>query len=85
VTLPVHLPTGTTLFLSAVDVQEGQLVATGSRTLAIVSIAANIAEAEATCEKIASQVEGPFFHRTDIGKAELLERRVAHMKALRSA
>jgi phosphoribosylamine--glycine ligase len=85
VRLPENLPDGVTVFLSAVDVREGELVATGSRTVAIVGVAETIGRAEALSEEVARQITGSFFHRTDIGTAAAIERRVEHMKTLRQA
>jgi phosphoribosylamine--glycine ligase len=83
--LPAKLPEGVTTYLSAVDVKDGKLIATGSRTLAVVGTAMTIAEAEAACERVVRQIPGPFFHRADIGTASSIARRVEHMKAVRSA
>jgi phosphoribosylamine--glycine ligase len=83
--LPAELPDGVTTYLSAVDVKDGELIATGSRTLAVVGTATTIAEAEALCERVVCQIPGPFFHRADIGTGPSIERRVEHMKAVRSA
>jgi phosphoribosylamine-glycine ligase len=83
--LPAELPDGVTMYLSAVDVKDGALIATGSRTLAVVGTAATIAGAEAACEQVVRQIPGPFFHRADIGTAPSIARRVEHMKAVRSA
>jgi len=66
-----------------VDQRAGELVSTGSRTVAVVATAATLAEAEAACEKAAAQIPGPFFHRKDIGTAALIGQRVQHMKSLR--
>jgi phosphoribosylamine--glycine ligase len=85
VQLPAELPAGVTMYLSAVDVKDGELIATGSRTLAIVGTAATITDAEALCERVVRQIPGPFFHRADIGTAPSIARRVEHMKAVRSA
>jgi phosphoribosylamine--glycine ligase len=84
VVLPASLPADTALFLSAVDVREGQLVATGSRTVAAVATGATIAEAEALCELVVQQIPGPFFHRADIGTEAALARRVEHMRLVKS-
>lgn len=81
--LPATLPDGVTLYLSAVDERDGKLVATGSRTVAAVAVAPTIAEAEALAEQTIAQIPGPFFHRTDIGTAALLNRRIDHMRHLR--
>lgn len=84
VTLPAYAFPGTQIFLSAVDVRAGELIATGSRTVAIVSNAETLAEAEAECERAAAIIPGPFFHRRDIGTADALARRVHHMRTLRA-
>ncbi len=84
VILPGYLLPGVSIFLSAVDVRAGELVATGSRTVAVVARAESITAAEGLCERFAGAVPGPFFHRKDIGTAESLARRVQHMRALRS-
>jgi phosphoribosylamine--glycine ligase len=84
VVLPAHLPDAATLFLSAVDVCNGELIATGSRTVAVVATAATISQAEAICEDVVRKIPGPFFHREDIGTQQAISRRVEHMKAVRS-
>ncbi|HLI75298.1 MAG TPA: phosphoribosylglycinamide synthetase C domain-containing protein, partial [Acidobacteriaceae bacterium] len=84
VTLPAYLLPGTQIFLSAVDIRAGELIATGSRTVAVVATAETLAEAEAECERAAITIPGPFFHRRDIGTADALARRVNHMRSLRS-
>lgn len=85
VTLPEQLPESVAMFLSAVDVKGGALVATGSRTVAVVGTASTIVEAEAACERVVGQIPGPFFHRTDIGTESSIAQRVEHMKAVRQA
>jgi phosphoribosylamine--glycine ligase len=85
VELPAELPQGVALFLGAVDEREGQLIATGSRTAAVVATASTIMQAEALCEQVIRKIPGRFFHRADIGTAELIARRVEHMHSLRSA
>jgi phosphoribosylamine--glycine ligase len=83
-TLPTSLPPAVTLYLGSVDSQNDAIVAAGSRTAAVVARGPTLAAAEALCESVISQIPGPFFHRTDIGTAPLLERRIAHMRSLRS-
>jgi phosphoribosylamine--glycine ligase len=85
VMLPTEVPEGVTVFLSAVDVNDGELVATGSRTVAVVGVADTIAAAESLCESVVKQIGGPFFHRADIGTEAAIARRVEHMKAVRAA
>jgi len=84
VVLPTELPAGVTLYLGAVDVNGSELVATGSRTVGIVGVAETIAVAERMCEGVAREIPGRFFHRADIGTAELIAKRVEHMKMVRS-
>jgi phosphoribosylamine--glycine ligase len=82
--LPKSLPSGVSCYLSAVDMRDGKLVATGSRTVAFVGVGDTLSEAEALCGEAAAQVLGPFFYRKDIGTADAIARRVEHMLALRS-
>jgi phosphoribosylamine--glycine ligase len=84
VVLPAELPEGVSVFLSAVDVEEGTLVATGSRTVAVVGVAGTLSEAEGLCELVVREIPGRFFHREDIGTAALIARRMEHMKAVRA-
>ncbi len=84
VPVPATLPASTTLYLGSVDMQGTTLVSAGSRTLAVVSRGKDLAEAESTCESVLADIAGPFFHRSDIGTAALIGRRVEHMNALRS-
>jgi phosphoribosylamine--glycine ligase len=84
VELPEDVPEGATVFLSAVDVRDGQLVATGSRTVAVVGVGEDLEEAEALCEGVVRGISGPFFHRADIGTAAAIARRVEHMKVVRA-
>jgi phosphoribosylamine--glycine ligase len=85
VLLPAELPERATIYLSAVDVKDEKLIATGSRAVAVVGTAPTIAESEEVCERVVRQIPGLFFHRADIGTAPAIARRVEHMKAVRSA
>ena len=71
------------LFYASVDIQNGQLVEAGSRTVAVVGMADSISDAEKIAEKEVSAVSGPLFHRTDIGTDEVIQKRIDHMKSLR--
>ncbi|HEY5381898.1 MAG TPA: phosphoribosylamine--glycine ligase [Acidobacteriaceae bacterium] len=84
---PQTLPPATTLYLGSVDTDASKdtiLFSAGSRTLAVVARAASLAAAEALCESVIAQIPGPFFHRTDIGTPAALNRRIDHMRSLRS-
>jgi phosphoribosylamine--glycine ligase len=71
------------LFYASVDLQNGQLVEVGSRTVAVVGVADTISDAEKIAEKEVSSIKGPLFHRTDIGTDEVVQNRVDHMNSLR--
>ena len=71
------------LFYASVDIRDDQLVEAGSRTVAVVGVADTISEAENIAEKEISAVEGPLFHRNDIGTEQLVNERIAHMESLR--
>jgi len=71
------------LFYASVDIKDGRLVESGSRTVAAVGMADTISEAEKIAEKEISAVKGPLFHRTDIGTDELVQKRIDHMNSVR--
>ena len=70
------------LFYASVDVKNGQLILAGSRAVAAVGIADNISSAEEIAEKNISAIEGPVFHRTDIGTNKLIQNKLDHMLSL---
>jgi phosphoribosylamine--glycine ligase len=74
----------TYLYLAAVNAAEGKLYATGSRTAAYVGVADNIGLAEQIAEQEISCIEGPLFHRKDIGTSALINKRIEAMQRLRS-
>jgi phosphoribosylamine--glycine ligase len=71
------------LYYANVGEKDGALATQTSRTLAFVGIADSLGEAERAAELAASSVKGRVYHRRDIGTAELLARRSAHMEAIR--
>ena len=70
------------LFYASVDIKDGQLILGGSRAVAAVGIADNISSAEEIAEKNISAIEGPVFHRTDIGTNKLIQNKLDHMLSL---
>ncbi|MBA3535090.1 MAG: phosphoribosylamine--glycine ligase [Tatlockia sp.] len=75
----------TNLFLASVHKSDHMLVAAGSRTAACVGIADNIFAAEKKAEYQVSMINGPLFHREDIGTEHLIQDRIAQMTRLRSS
>lgn len=76
---------GASCYFAAVnELPDGSLSTTSSRAVGVVAAAPSIEEAEARVERALPAVWGPhLFARHDIGKRELVERRVAHMRELR--
>ena len=75
---------GIECYWAATNVEgDGKVHLTGSRAVAFVGIGDTLAEAERLAERGASPVGGLVKHRSDIGKSELVERRIQHMASLR--
>lgn len=73
------------LYLAAVDLVDGKLIATGSRTAAYVGVSHSIPLAEEIAEKEVRAISGPLMHREDIGKEYLIEKRVDAMREIRGS
>ncbi|MBI5134651.1 phosphoribosylamine--glycine ligase [Candidatus Uhrbacteria bacterium] len=72
------------VYYAAVDQKEdGSIVELGSRAIAVVGIGNTISEAEQAAEDEIGRIQGPLFHRKDIGTAALVGQRVAMMRKLR--
>src|SRR5213594_756738 len=75
--------TGAKLYYASVDQKGGHLYTTTSRSLAIVGIASNLADAESISEEALAFVSGSFYARRDIGKPEVIQRKVERMRKIR--
>ena len=71
------------LYFASVDLKNDVLLEAGSRTVAVVGIADTLQVAEAIAEDEINRIDGPLFHRKDIGTIELVQKRINHMKTLR--
>ncbi|MCU4742044.1 phosphoribosylamine--glycine ligase [Halobacteria archaeon AArc-m2/3/4] len=72
------------LYYASVDAREDGIYTTTSRSFAVVGIADSIAEAEEIAEDaLAVAGEEGLHMRHDIGKADLVQRRIDHMNELR--
>jgi len=72
------------LYYASVDEREDGIYTTTSRSFALVGIAETIAEAEAIAEDALAVAGDEGLHmRHDIGKANLIQRRIDHMNELR--
>jgi phosphoribosylamine--glycine ligase len=75
---------GARLFYASVDAREDGIFTTTSRSFAVVGVADSIREAEELAEAaLAEAGEEGLRVRHDIGTADLLQRRVDHMRELR--
>ena len=74
---------GARLYYASVDEKGGHLYTTTSRSLAIVGIAGNLGEAESISEEALAFVAGSFYARRDIGKPEVVQRKVERMRKIR--
>lgn len=71
------------LYFASVDINKDFLIEAGSRTIAVVGIADTVVEAEKIVQEEIERIEGPLFHRKDIGTSKLIQKRIDHMKGLR--
>lgn len=79
-----ELPDNVKCYFASVDAREGGLYLGGSRAIGMVGMGATLAEAEAAAQRGAEKVKGPVFYRKDIGTQALIQKRIDHMKSLRS-
>ncbi|KTD23747.1 phosphoribosylamine-glycine ligase [Legionella lansingensis] len=73
------------LYLASVNHHEDKILATGARTAAYVGIAENIFSAEQHAEREISLIDGPLYHREDIGTPSLIQHRIDAMSRIRNS
>ncbi|MBW2984745.1 phosphoribosylamine--glycine ligase [Candidatus Woesearchaeota archaeon] len=78
-----NVPDTAKIYYASVDKGEDGLYMSSSRAVAFVGIDLDIEKAEVIAEDAVCSVQGPVFHREDIGTKELIQKRVEHMKRLR--
>ena len=78
-----EIPSGVKTYYASVDEREDGLYLSGSRAIAFVGIADSITEAEKLAQSAVGSVTGPVFYRSDIGTADLIQKRLDHMNLLR--
>ena len=75
---------GAILYYAAVNEEHGKIFTTSSRSIAVVGVGESIESAEKLCEEALSFVEGDnIYHRRDIGKRELIEKKIERVKKLK--
>jgi phosphoribosylamine--glycine ligase len=71
-------------YFAMVNEEDGKVLTTSSRALGVVGIDDTIEAAEKACEKALAYVTGDaIFVRHDIGKPEIIKKRVEHMQQIR--
>jgi phosphoribosylamine--glycine ligase len=70
------------VFYASVDVKNGDVVTTASRTVGVVGISDTITEAEQVAENATAFVKGPLRHRRDIGTSALIQKRIEHVRSI---
>ena len=74
---------GARLYYASVSEQGGKIVTSGSRAVAVIASGDSISAAEKIAERSTRFVKGPLEHRKDIGTEDLIQKRTAHMRAVR--
>jgi len=76
---------GRVFFASVDSDSQGHILTTSSRAVAILGVGDTIEAAEEIAESSAQFVKGPLRHRRDVGTANLLAKRVNHIRMLNRA
>ncbi|HPU94846.1 MAG TPA: phosphoribosylamine--glycine ligase [Candidatus Gracilibacteria bacterium] len=79
-----EIPDGVRAYYASVNKKDDGLYLSGSRAIAFVGIANTLEEAEKLAQSAVSSVEGPVFYRKDIGTRELIQKRIDHMRTVRT-
>ncbi len=75
---------GAKVFYAAVSEESGRIMTSSSRAVGVVGIAPDLERAEASCERALKHVKGEAIYvRHDIGRKEIIERKVERMRAIR--
>ena len=69
------------VYPAAVTERDGVYYLSGSRAFAVVGIGPTLIEAEKIAENAASSIDGPVFHRRDIGTEALVQQRIDHVNS----
>lgn len=71
------------VYYASVKEENGKILTSSSRAIAVLGIADSIFSAEEIVENSMKFIRGDLFHRKDIGTRELIQRRIEHMRELR--
>jgi phosphoribosylamine---glycine ligase len=71
------------VYYASVREEDGRILTSKSRAIAVVGMHDTITEAEQVVEKCMPLIKGRLFYRKDIGTRTLIEKRIRHMKEIR--
>ena len=71
------------IFYASLGEENGEILLKGSRAIGILGMGNSIEEARQNCEAMIQNFSGPLFYRKDIGTANLIQKRMDHMKEIR--
>ncbi|MBM3308705.1 MAG: phosphoribosylamine--glycine ligase [Candidatus Altiarchaeales archaeon] len=71
------------VYYASVREENGKIISSKSRSVAVLGVGNTISEAEKVAEKSMQHIKGDLFHRKDIGTDALIQKRIKHMKELR--
>ncbi len=74
---------GALLYYASVDMTDGKIYTTTSRSLAVVGVGDNLYKAEKIAERALKHVSGKIYMRHDIAKKKMIERKIDRMKDLK--
>jgi phosphoribosylamine--glycine ligase len=74
---------GTLVFYASVDARNGKVYTTTSRSVGVVGVGEDISEAERRAEEALGDVGEGLRVRHDIGKTDVVQKRIDHMRELR--
>jgi phosphoribosylamine--glycine ligase len=74
---------GGQVYYASVREEEGKILTSKSRAIAVVAQAGSIPEAEQTVERCMPLIKGKLFYRKDIGTKALIDKRIQHMREIR--
>ena len=76
---------GGQVYYASVREEDGMILTSSSRAIAVLGVANTITEAETVVEESMKHIQGDLFYRKDIGTRPLVEKRIEHMKELSEA
>jgi len=76
---------GAKAYYASVHEKDNTILTSSSRAFGMLGRGKTLDEAEKLAESACSFVSGPLWHRKDIGTAQLVAKRVEHMRSLRAA